>query len=72
MVGAVVVKPTSTQFIEHFLRTLIIGMDESTHLLHLSKFKFRLVRLKLRMSEGLDERANQWLDYFAALCFTTK
>ncbi len=50
LVGAVVVKPTYTQFIQHFQLTLITEMDESTRFLHLSKFKVGRFMLELRGS----------------------
>lgn len=39
LVGAVVVKPTRTQFIQRFQLTQITGMDESTRLLLPRNFK---------------------------------
>lgn len=38
LVGAEVVKPTYTQFIQRFQLTLIIAVDESARFLHLSNF----------------------------------
>lgn len=56
LVGAVVVKPTYTQFIQHFQLTLIIEMDESTRFLHLSKFKVGRFTLELYGSVSMSIR----------------
>lgn len=56
--GAVVVKPTYTQFTRRFQLTLISGMDEGAHFLHLSKSGGWL--FSRRSSAVLSERASGW------------
>lgn len=56
LVGAVVVKPTYTQFIQHFQLTLITETDESTRFLHLSKFKVERFTLELHDSVSMSIR----------------
>lgn len=75
LVGAEVVKPTYTQFIQRFLLTLIIAMDESTRFLHLSNFEAALCFFFLAGATCFcvnESEADQGQDHFAVSCFPTK
>lgn len=67
LVGAEVVKPTYTQFIQRFQLTLIIAVDESARFLHLSNFAAGATCFCVNESEP-----DQGQNHFAASCFPTK
>lgn len=67
LVGAEVVKPTYTQFIQRFQLTLIIAVDESARFLHLSNFCGRSYML-LREWEW----ARSWAESFCGILFSYK
>lgn len=67
LVGAEVVKPTYTQFIQRFQLTLIIAVDESARFLHLSNFAAGDTCFCVNESEP-----DQGQNHSAASCFPTK